>query len=239
MGQQGMGKPGMGQPGMGKPGMGKPGMGQQGMGKPGMGQQGMAQAGKEHAQAEAQEAALPEGQMAEPAQPEQPQDQMAEQAQPAEPQDQAGAMAQEGGQPQAKPGDEGNMAAGGPGGEKKPNVPEGTAEYAVVGLVMELRDDCDIVKLEKFISPEAKGMLAELRAGKLAADKLNELKTQVGKVAPAAPTKTLPVGKQVVLRNDQGEVLTFICTKEGENFKIRELRVSKASKATKATGRRR
>ena len=133
--------------------------------------------------------------------------------------------------------EEGGMGAGGSEGmagggaaPKKPVFPEDSPEYAVVEVIWQVGVEGKVEGLAELISPEADGLLADLRSGELSDEKLAEAKKILGRVQKVGSTKTVRGMKQIILRNDQKQILQFMCkrTSSSRGYRIEKLTVRDA-----------
>ena len=133
--------------------------------------------------------------------------------------------------------EEGGMGAGGSEGmagggaaPKKPVFPEDSPEYAVVEVIWQVGVEGKVEGLAELISPEADGLLADLRSGELSDEKLAEARKILGRVQKVGSTKTVRGMKQIILRNDQKQILQFMCkrTSSSRGYRIEKLTVRDA-----------
>lgn len=115
---------------------------------------------------------------------------------------------------------------GAPGQGQVPSYDEGTPEYAVQKLVIQVAKG-DLTGLDEVISARATGVLAQLREGDVPEEKLETLKTQMGRVKLL---NRRPDGSSydIFLQNDQNEILHFTCRREGEDYVVKEFSVREA-----------
>lgn len=109
-----------------------------------------------------------------------------------------------------------------------PQFPEGSAENAVVKIVMAVANgNADELKeLSQFISEEAKGeTLTALRSGEVSEEQLAKFKELMGRVK--LTNKRNSKGKlTLTLQNDKGQFLHFRCKKKDDAFQVEELDVN-------------
>lgn len=129
------------------------------------------------------------------------------------------------GGPEGYPGGpEGTESA--PGQGQVPSYDEGTPEYAVQKLVIQVAKG-DLSGLDEVISARATGVLAQLREGEVPEDRLEKLKTQMARVK-LLNRRSDGGTYNVFLQNDQSEVLHFTCRREGEDYLVKEFNVREA-----------
>lgn len=116
----------------------------------------------------------------------------------------------------------------GGGQAKPPEYPPGSAEYAVVKIVMAVANgnEDDLKQLAEFISDDAEGdILPALRSGEVTDEQLAKFKEIMGRVRPANMRNSR--GKvTLTMQNDKGQFLHFRCSKNGETFQVEELDVN-------------
>lgn len=151
------------------------------------------------------------------------------------------AMANPGGPLAGAPGGIGGpQGAAGPGGAGGPGTqfPAGTAEAALQKFCMAMADS-NLTEAGEYISPKAKGLLAQIRDGSITDDKIDSLKESF---APQGlqlkPSRNLGTGKSITLSNAKNELLSFTLMKEDDAYLLREFKVSKQPANTRANGQR-
>ena len=117
----------------------------------------------------------------------------------------------------------------GEGGQAQPpQYPPGSAEHAVVTIVMAVANgnEEELKQLAEFISDKAEGdVLPALRSGEISDDQLAKFKDLMGRVKPA--NKRNVRGKlTLTMQNDKGQFLHFRCSKDGDSFKVEDLDVN-------------
>lgn len=124
-------------------------------------------------------------------------------------------------------GEAGYGGPGGPGGGNSgpPPTEEGTAKHAVVQTIWNISQGKQ-EGLDAFISSRAKGPLAELRTGKMAKEKFDALKNEIGQVQLLSD-KGSGTSRRLSLKNEEGRIFRFTCKKEKDKYVITEF-VNKA-----------
>jgi len=124
----------------------------------------------------------------------------------------------------------GGAGAGGGGGNsgtaKPPKFKKGSAEDAVLQIVLKLGQG-DQTGLKDFISKSATGTLKSLREGKLDKEELAKLKGQLGKVKMAGKPRSGRTTKSISLVNDKKQKIRFKAKKEGTKYRVTSMAITK------------
>ncbi|HPM79221.1 MAG TPA: hypothetical protein PLF81_00905 [Candidatus Anammoximicrobium sp.] len=124
----------------------------------------------------------------------------------------------------AEPGD-GNQNVRGDAKLRKREVAPDSPEYPVAELVWRLGVDGDASGLTPLISPTATGYLADMRNGKLSERQIADVKKAMTGLEKIGTTKIVGPLRQIVLQNHQGQMLQFLCTRNGKQYQIERLLV--------------
>ncbi len=116
----------------------------------------------------------------------------------------------------------------------------GSAEEALAKFCVAMADS-NLTEAAEYISPKAKGLLAQIRDGSLSEEKTDELKESF---SPQGLTnlkaRQTGVGKAINLGNAKHELLSFTLMREADDaYFLREFKVSKLPTNTRAPGRSR
>lgn len=121
---------------------------------------------------------------------------------------------------------------GGPGGIGAPGgsglngqFPEGSAEAALAKFCAAMADS-NLADAAQYISPKAKGMLAQIREGTLTDEKIETLKGSFQSLTPKPSRSMNAVGRSMSLTNGK-EALNFTLMKEDDVYLLREFKISK------------
>lgn len=124
----------------------------------------------------------------------------------------------------------GSGPAGGPGGAA-PQFPPGSAEAALLKFCTAMAES-NLTEAGQYVSPKAKGVLAQIRDGSITDEKIESLKESFSlqglTLKPIRPVAG--VGKTISLGNAKLETLSFTLMKEDDGYMLREFKVSKSSK---------
>lgn len=127
------------------------------------------------------------------------------------------------------PGGEGYGGEGGEGGgRRQPQAPkEGSPQYPAYHLVLGLMEG-KAEGLAKHIGKRVTGTLASIKSGKLSEKEATELKATFAK-PELIGSRRVGTGTQLSLRSGE-KVIQLIIRKEGEAFKVTEMKILKGSK---------
>jgi len=124
------------------------------------------------------------------------------------------------------PGGPGASIPGGlPGGGNAQQFPEGSAEDSLSRFCLAMADS-NTAEAAQYISPRAKGILAQIREGTLAEEKIESLKASFQSLTPKPSRSNSAVGRSMSLTNGK-EALNFTLMKEDETYMIRDMKISK------------
>jgi hypothetical protein len=138
------------------------------------------------------------------------------------------------GQPGVNPGQPGAMpsppGAAGPGGQGTPKLTPGSAEDSLFKFCTAMSEG-NLTEAAEYISPKAKGTLAQIRDGSLSDDKTEKLKESFGlQGLKNKPSRNVGIGRTIVLGNANNENLTFTLVKEDDIYKLREFKITASKK---------
>lgn len=124
----------------------------------------------------------------------------------------------------------GGPGSGVPGGgaPQSPNAQVGTAEYSAQKVVLQLLSG-DVSGLEEFISPKCKGLLGDVRDGKVTDQQKEELKKLFVGLQVVGKPRVDSGAKVLTVRNADGATITFKVKKEGESQKVTEMTVKQGA----------
>ncbi len=118
-----------------------------------------------------------------------------------------------------------------PGGrENQPKFAPGSAEEVLFNFCIAVADN-DTATASDYVSLKAGGILAKLRDGDLAEEKIEEIVDAIAPVNELTPNADQPGGGKRTLRNGKNQTISFTVKKEKETYKITELSVSKLKRA--------
>jgi hypothetical protein len=120
---------------------------------------------------------------------------------------------------QANPGGQGQP--GSAGGQGK-NFPPGSADEALF-MFCTAMEEGDTAKASEYVSPKAKGILGDLRDGKLSDEKIEEITNLVSPVSELAPNGDQNSSTKRSLRNGKEQVMSFTLKKEKDVYRITDL----------------
>jgi hypothetical protein len=114
----------------------------------------------------------------------------------------------------------------------------GSAEEALAKFCVAMADS-NLTEAAEYISPKAKGLLAQIRDGSLSEEKTDELKESfVPEGLTKLKTRQTGVGKAINLSNAKHELLSFTLMREADDaYFLREFKVSPANTRTPARSR--
>jgi len=117
-------------------------------------------------------------------------------------------------------------AAGGIAGAAQ-QFPEGSAEAALLKFCAAMADS-NLTEAGEYISPKAKGMLAQIRDGSITDEKIDTLKESFELTGlTLKPSRQTGAGKSITLGNGKSELLSFTLMKEDDAYLLREFKISK------------
>lgn len=111
-----------------------------------------------------------------------------------------------------------------------PKFEQGSAEDALLKFCTAMADS-NLTEAGQYVSPKAKGVLAQIRDGSITDEKLDTLKNSFSlqslTLKPSRPVSG--TGKTIVLAN-KSETLSFTLMKEDSVYLLREFKQSKLAK---------
>jgi hypothetical protein len=129
------------------------------------------------------------------------------------------------GGPQNTPGGPQGGPGGGPNGQI-PKFPEGSAEEALLKFCLAMADN-NLTAAAEYISPKAKGLLAEIRDGNISDEKLESMKPSMAlEGMKLNSSRQVGTEKRISLGNKQDEILSFSLFKESDVYKLREFKIT-------------
>ena len=151
-----------------------------------------------------------------------------------------------GGGPDGMPGGGAPGAPGSPGGEgpgggntQPPKYPKGSAEAAVIQLVVNLRSG-NYKDMAKVISAKStNSMFKGLRSGRPSSGVIKSAKSLMGQVKVASEAGARKISEtehQFSLINQRNLLLTFVCRKEDGVFKIYSLKKKASRRRSSSSG---
>lgn len=130
---------------------------------------------------------------------------------------------------------EGSAGTPGPsapaGGGGVPTFKEGTAEYAVQKVCLQVAAG-NITGMESVIMESAKGLAAKFRSGDVTTEEIEKLKKQFTNVKLIS-SKSTGGGRQITLMNEDREPIVFLASKEDEVFRVKEVTIKPAARGAK------
>lgn len=125
----------------------------------------------------------------------------------------------------------GSGPAGGIGGGAAPQFAPGTAESALLKFCTAMAES-NLTEAGQYVSPKAKGVLAQIRDGSITDEKIESLKESFSlQGLTLKPTRPIAgVGKNISLGNAKQETLSFTLMKEDDGYLLRDFKVSKSAK---------
>ena len=129
----------------------------------------------------------------------------------------------------AGPGAIPGAAPGGGGGLGGQSFPAGSAEAAVAKFCAAMADS-NLTEAGQYISPKAKGLLAQIRDGNITDEKIEGLKASFKELTPKPSRPLGGAGKTLSLGNSNRESLSFTLMKEEDSYLLRELKITKIAR---------
>ncbi len=123
----------------------------------------------------------------------------------------------------------GAAPGGGGGGLGGQSFQPGSAEAAVAKFCAAMADS-NLTEAGQYISPKAKGLLAQIRDGNITDEKIEGLKASFKELTPKPSRPLGGVGKTLSLGNSNRESLSFTLMKEEDIFLLRELKITKLAR---------
>ena len=117
-------------------------------------------------------------------------------------------------------------SGGGLGGQ---SFQPGSAEAAVAKFCAAMADS-NLTEAGQYISPKAKGLLAQIRDGNITDEKIESLKASFKELTPKPSRPLGGVGKTLSLGNSNRESLSFTLMKEDDSYLLRELKITKVAR---------
>lgn len=88
--------------------------------------------------------------------------------------------------------------------------------------------DSNLTEAGEYISPKAKGILAQIKDGSITDEKVESLKDSFEPTGlTLKPSRQTGSGKSITLGNAKSELLSFTLMKEEDVYLLREFKVSK------------
>jgi hypothetical protein len=114
----------------------------------------------------------------------------------------------------------------------------GSAEEALAKFCVAMADS-NLTEAAEYISPKAKGLLAQIREGSISEEKTDELKESfLPQGLTNLKARQTGVGKAINLSNAKHELLSFTLMREADDaYLLREFKVSKLPTNTRTPGR--
>jgi hypothetical protein len=113
----------------------------------------------------------------------------------------------------------------------------GSAEEALAKFCVAMADS-NLTEAGEYISPKAKGLLAQIRDGSISEEKTDALKESFAPQGlTKVPSRITGTGKTINLSNAKNELLSFTLMKEDDAYLLREFKVGKMQTNTRAPGR--
>ena len=125
-----------------------------------------------------------------------------------------------------------NPGGAAPGGQQGgAQFAAGSAEDALLKFCTALAAG-NLTGAADYISPKAKGMLAQIRDGSLPDDKLDNLKDSFSlQGLQMKPSRNVGgVGRTINLGNAKTETLSFTLVKEDDSYKLKEFKITTSKK---------